>query len=86
MQKWLGNMFKAFLAPHPDPGVILGYAWHSQSSQIKPILMLSMADWYLKAEHYLQVQVIVICEAKDTANHFIRSALWRLALLGALYQ
>ena len=63
MQEWLGNMFKAFLAPHPDPGVILGYAWHSQSSPIKPILMVSMADWYLKAEHYLQVQVIVNCEA-----------------------
>ena len=29
--------------------MILAHAWHSQSIQMKPILMLSMADWYLKA-------------------------------------
>ena len=45
----LGKLFKVFLAAHPNSGVILAHAWHSQSIQIKPILMLSMADWYLKA-------------------------------------
>lgn len=48
-QELLGKLFKVFLAPHPNSGVILAHAWHSQSIQIKPILMLSMADWYLKA-------------------------------------
>ena len=49
-QELLGKLFKVFLAPHPNSGVILAHAWHSQSIQIKPILMLSMADWYLKVE------------------------------------
>jgi CCR4-NOT transcription complex subunit 1 len=48
-QELLGKIFKVFLAAHPNSGVILAHAWHSQSIQIKPILMLSMADWYLKA-------------------------------------
>ena len=48
-KEMLGKLFKVFLALHPDSGVILANAWHSQSIQIKPILMLSMADWYLKA-------------------------------------
>jgi len=48
-QEHLQKLFKVFLAPHPNSGVILAHAWHSQSIQIKPILMLSMADWYLKA-------------------------------------
>ena len=48
-QELLGKLFKVFLAAHPNSGVILAHAWHSQSIQIKPILMLSMADWYLKA-------------------------------------
>ena len=49
-QELLGKLFKVFVAPnHPNSGVILTHAWHSQSIQIKPILLLSMADWYLKA-------------------------------------
>ena len=48
-QELLGKLFKVFLAAHPNSGVILTHAWHSQSIQIKPILLLSMADWYLKA-------------------------------------
>ena len=48
-QELLGKLFRVFLAPHPNSGVILAHAWHSQSIQIKPILMLSMADWYLKS-------------------------------------
>ena len=48
-QELLGKLFKVFLSSHANSGVILAHAWHSQSIQIKPILMLSMADWYLKA-------------------------------------
>jgi len=45
----LAKLFKVFLSPHPNSQVILTHAWHSQSIQIKPILILSMADWYMKA-------------------------------------
>ena len=48
-QELLGKLFKVFLSSHANSGVILAHAWHSQSIQIKPILMLSMADWYHKA-------------------------------------
>ena len=48
-QELLGKLFKIFLAAHANSATILTHAWHSQSIQIKPILMLSMADWYLKA-------------------------------------
>jgi CCR4-NOT transcription complex subunit 1 len=39
-QELLGKLFRVFLAPHPNSGVILTHAWHSQSIQIKPILIL----------------------------------------------
>jgi len=48
-QELLGKLFKVFLAPHPNSQVIITHAWHSQSIQIKPILILSMADWYHKS-------------------------------------
>jgi hypothetical protein len=39
-QELLSKLFRVFLSPHPNSGVILTHAWHSQSIQIKPILIL----------------------------------------------
>ena len=49
-QELLGKLLTVFLVPHLNSGVSLTHAWYSQSIQIKLILMLSMADWYLAGQ------------------------------------
>ena len=45
----LAQLMQVFLANHPNSGVILNYAWHSNTLNLKGLLIHSMADWYTKA-------------------------------------
>lgn len=49
-QELLTNLIPIFLGNHPNSGTILHHAWHSQNINIKPIIMHSMADWYIRGE------------------------------------
>ncbi len=44
----LSQLLQIFLGNHPNSGVILNYAWHSNLN-LKGVVMLAMADWYSKA-------------------------------------
>lgn len=47
-QELLTSLVPIFLGNHPNSGIILHTAWHTQSLNIKPIIMHSMAEWYLR--------------------------------------
>ncbi|XP_063227280.1 CCR4-NOT transcription complex subunit 1 isoform X2 [Bacillus rossius redtenbacheri] len=47
----LSGLVPVFLANHPNSAVILHHAWHFQDMNIKPIVMHSMAEWYIRNEN-----------------------------------
>lgn len=49
-QELLTNLIPIFLGNHPNSGVILHHAWHTQTLNIKNIIMHSMAEWYTRGE------------------------------------
>ncbi|XP_046976723.1 CCR4-NOT transcription complex subunit 1 isoform X2 [Vanessa cardui] len=49
-QELLTMLIPIFLGNHPNSGIILQHAWHSQNPNIKPIIMHAMADWYIRGE------------------------------------
>ncbi|XP_076264687.1 CCR4-NOT transcription complex subunit 1 isoform X3 [Rhynchophorus ferrugineus] len=49
-QELLTNLIPIFLGNHPNSGIILHHAWHSQSINIKPVIMHAMAEWYVRGE------------------------------------
>lgn len=49
-QELLTTLIPIFLGNHPNSGIILHHAWHTQNPNIKPIIMHSMADWYIRGE------------------------------------
>ncbi|GBP76975.1 CCR4-NOT transcription complex subunit 1 [Eumeta japonica] len=49
-QELFTTLIPIFLGNHPNSGIILHHAWHSQNPNIKHIIMHSMADWYIRGE------------------------------------
>ncbi|XP_041987025.1 CCR4-NOT transcription complex subunit 1 [Aricia agestis] len=49
-QELLTTLIPIFLGNHPNSGIILQHAWHTQNPNIKPIIMHAMADWYIRGE------------------------------------
>lgn len=49
-QELLTTLIPIFLGNHPNSGIILHHAWHTQNPNIKPIIMHAMADWYIRGE------------------------------------
>lgn len=49
-QELLTTLIPIFLGNHPNSGIILHHAWHTQNPNIKPIVMHAMADWYIRGE------------------------------------
>lgn len=47
----LTNLIPVFLGNHPNSGIILHHAWHSQNLSIKPIIMHAMAEWYIRGDN-----------------------------------
>lgn len=50
-QELLTNLIPIFLGNHPNSGIILHHAWHTQNPNIKPIIMHAMAEWYIRGEN-----------------------------------
>ncbi|XP_030040329.1 CCR4-NOT transcription complex subunit 1 isoform X2 [Manduca sexta] len=46
----LTTLFPIFLGNHPNSGIVLHHAWHTQNPNVKPLIMHAMADWYLRGE------------------------------------
>ncbi|VVC86298.1 unnamed protein product [Leptidea sinapis] len=49
-QELLTTLIPIFLGNHPNSGIILQHAWHTQNPNVKPIIMHSMADWYIRGD------------------------------------
>ncbi|XP_013136530.1 PREDICTED: CCR4-NOT transcription complex subunit 1 isoform X2 [Papilio polytes] len=49
-QELLSTLIPIFLGNHPNSGIILQHAWHSQNPNIKPIIMHAMAEWYIRGD------------------------------------
>ncbi|XP_030756048.1 CCR4-NOT transcription complex subunit 1 isoform X2 [Sitophilus oryzae] len=49
-QELLTNLIPIFLGNHPNSGIILHHAWHTQNINIKPVIMHAMAEWYVRGE------------------------------------
>jgi len=50
-QELMTTLFPIFLGNHVSSGVILQHAWHSGPNSVRPIMILAMADWYLKGDY-----------------------------------
>ena len=46
----LAQMLQIFLANHPNSGVILNYAWHSNTLNLKGVVMHAMGEWYRSSQ------------------------------------
>ena len=46
----LAQMLQIFLANHPNSGVILNYAWHSNTLNLKGVVMHAMGEWYRNSQ------------------------------------
>ncbi|XP_077972852.1 CCR4-NOT transcription complex subunit 1-like [Styela clava] len=66
-QELISNMLPTFLNLHPNSGIILHYAWHGQgqSPAIKQLVMLSMAEWYMRDQHDQQRLSRILDVAQD---------------------
>lgn len=49
-QELLTTLMPIFLGNHPNSGIILHHAWHTQTLNVKPIIMHSMAEWYSRGD------------------------------------
>ncbi|XP_013184897.1 CCR4-NOT transcription complex subunit 1 isoform X2 [Amyelois transitella] len=49
-QELLTMLIPIFLGNHPNSGIILHHAWHTQNPNIKPVIMHAMAEWYIRGE------------------------------------
>lgn len=49
-QDLLTNLIPIFLGTHANSAIILHSAWHAQTLNIKPIIMHSMAEWYVRGD------------------------------------
>lgn len=49
-QELLTTLMPIFLGNHPNSAIILHHAWHSQTLNVKPIIMHSMAEWYARGD------------------------------------
>ncbi|XP_060519791.1 CCR4-NOT transcription complex subunit 1 isoform X2 [Cylas formicarius] len=49
-QELLTNLIPHFLGTHPNSGIILHHAWHTQNINIKPVIMHAMAEWYARGD------------------------------------
>lgn len=49
-QELLTTLIPIFLGNHPNSGIILHHAWHTQTPNIKTIIMHAMADWYIRGD------------------------------------
>lgn len=49
-QELLTTLIPIFLGNHPNSAVILHHAWHTQTLNVKPIIMHSMAEWYARGD------------------------------------
>ena len=43
-------MLQIFLGNHPNSGVILNYAWHSTTLNLKGVVMHAMGEWYRNSQ------------------------------------
>lgn len=50
-QELIGALLPIFLGNHINSGVLLQYIWHNGSSSLRPIMIHSMAEWYLRGEY-----------------------------------
>ncbi len=46
----LAQMLQVFLGNHPNSAVILQYAWHSNTLNLKAVVIHAMGEWYMKAQ------------------------------------
>ena len=46
----LAQMLQIFLGNHPNSGVILNYAWHSTTLNLKGVVMHAMGEWYRNSQ------------------------------------
>ncbi|XP_056455112.1 CCR4-NOT transcription complex subunit 1 isoform X1 [Gadus chalcogrammus] len=55
----ISTLMPIFLGNHPNSAIILHYAWHGQgqSPSIRQLIMHSMAEWYMRGEHYDQAKL-----------------------------
>ncbi|XP_019755712.2 CCR4-NOT transcription complex subunit 1 isoform X2 [Dendroctonus ponderosae] len=49
-QELLTNLIPIFLGTHPNSGILLHHAWHTQTLNVKPIIMHAMSEWYTRGE------------------------------------
>ncbi|CAG5118083.1 unnamed protein product, partial [Candidula unifasciata] len=58
-QDLISKLMPIFLGQHANSAVILHYAWHHQghSSNIRTLIMHSMAEWYMRGEPHDQVRL-----------------------------
>ena len=48
------NLIPIFLGNHPNAVTVMQFAWHIQGNQsqfIRPMILGSMADWYMRDVH-----------------------------------
>ncbi|CAL8357419.1 unnamed protein product [Lota lota] len=55
----ISTLMPIFLGNQPNSAIILHYAWHGQgqSPSIRQLIMHSMAEWYMRGEHYDQAKL-----------------------------
>ncbi|CAG9761528.1 unnamed protein product [Ceutorhynchus assimilis] len=49
-QDLLTNLIPIFLGNHPNSGILLHHAWHTQNINVKPVIMHAMSEWYTRGE------------------------------------
>lgn len=49
-QELLTSLLLIFLGNHPNSGITLHHAWHTQNINVKPIIMHAMVEWYLRGD------------------------------------
>jgi CCR4-NOT transcription complex subunit 1 len=61
-------MLQTFLNNHPNSGVILNYAWHSTTLNLKGVVMHSMGEWYLKSAAEGEMEASRLSRILDVAQ------------------
>ena len=51
-------MLQIFLGNHPNSGVILNYAWHSTTLNLKGVVMHAMGEWYRNSQVSLKLWMV----------------------------
>ncbi|GAB1606660.1 Hypothetical predicted protein [Argonauta hians] len=63
-QELLSSLIPIFLNNHPNSAIVLNYAWHytNLSTNIRTLIMHSMADWYMRSDCQDQIRLARILD------------------------